>query len=124
MSAGKMAIANVSQTCGRPQARLAAVALPEITTSPFQHSGDCGHWAPPRGTDAAGHPLVTVGIPKTPGGGGVTECEEVPAAPAAWPACCRRRAPMIAATATATATITTMPAVTATVRVTPGRRVG
>ncbi len=45
-SAGKMATANVSQTCGWLQGRGAAVAAPEIMTSPAKHSGITGHRAP------------------------------------------------------------------------------
>ncbi len=37
--AGRMATANVCQTCGRVQRRLRALALPADTTSPAQHSG-------------------------------------------------------------------------------------
>lgn len=116
-----MAIANVSQTCGRAQGRLLAVTFPVISTSPFQHSGACGHRAPTSGT-AAGHPLMTVGIPKTPGtdpAAGGRE-EDPSGASAALPAGERTRAPMIAAAAM----ITIMPAISATGRATRVRRVG
>src|SRR5215472_3005321 len=66
--AGRMATANVCQTCGRVQGRPRAVALPAVTTSPAQHSGLRGQRAPAPGTDAAGHPLVTVGIPNPAAG--------------------------------------------------------
>jgi hypothetical protein len=49
------------------QGRLLAVTLPEMITSPFQHSGLCGQRAVADRTDVAGQPLLTVGIPNTPG---------------------------------------------------------
>src|SRR5262245_4416172 len=66
--AGRMAIANVCQTCGRVQGRLRALALPADTTSPAQHSGLRGQRAPAPATDAAGHALVTVGTPNRAAG--------------------------------------------------------
>jgi hypothetical protein len=66
--AGRMAIANVCQTCGRVQGRLRALALPAATTGPAQHSGFRGQRAPAPGTDAAGHPVLTVGIPNPAAG--------------------------------------------------------
>src|SRR5215470_17582578 len=44
-SAGRMAIANVSQTCGPSQGSGAALAAPEMTVSPLKHSGAAGQRA-------------------------------------------------------------------------------
>ena len=109
--AGRMAIANVCQTCGRVQGRLRALALPAVTTSPAQHSGLRGQRAPAPGTDAAGHPLVTVGIPN-PAAGAATGPAPVLAGAAGAPVLApgdRTRAPTTAAAATSR----TMPAAAA-----------
>src|SRR5215472_10690512 len=66
-SAGRMPIANVSQLCGCEQGWLWALTLPLMSTVPCQHSGSFGQRAAAIGTDEAGHPLVTVGMPNPPG---------------------------------------------------------
>src|SRR5205814_1730578 len=104
--AGRMATANVCQTCGRVQGRLRALALPADTTSPAQHSGLRGQRAPAAGTDAAGHPLVTVGTPN-PAAGAATGPDPVLAGAAGGPVPApgeRTRAPTTAATPASRAT--------------------
>jgi hypothetical protein len=106
--AGRMAIANVCQMCGLAQGRLRALALPADTTSPAQHSGLRGQRAPD--TDAAGHPLVTVGTPN-PAAGAATGLAPVLApvlAGAGGPVLApgeRTRAPTTAAAATSRTTL-------------------
>jgi len=97
-------MANVCQTCGRVQGRLRALALPAVITSPAQHSGSRGQRAPAPGTDAAGHPLVTVGIP-SPAEGAANGPPLAGAAGAPVPAPGERtRAPTTAAAATSRTT--------------------
>jgi hypothetical protein len=103
-----MAIANVCQMCGRVQGRPRALALPAVTTSPAQHSGLRGQRAPAPDTDAAGHPLVTVGTPN-PAAGAATGPAPVLVGAAGAPVLApgdRSRAPTTAAAPTSRTTPT------------------
>src|SRR5581483_5491025 len=91
-SAGRIAIANVWNTCWPSHGSGAAVTSPEISTRPFQHSGVAGQRAVPPVTSAAGQFAATVATPYTDGGvaasdGGVAALAPAAlVAAAAWPA--------------------------------------
>jgi hypothetical protein len=88
-----MPIANVSHTCEAVHGTGWALALPLISTIPSQHSGLLGHRAPDAPADAAGHPLVTVATPNTPGAAPVPVAP-VRVPPVRVPPACAARVPL------------------------------
>ena len=112
--AGRMAIANVCQTCGRVQGSRGRWRCNQ--TPPARPAPGCGT-APAPGTDAAGHPLVTVRT-SNPAAGAATGPAPVLAGAAVLAPGDRSRAPTTAAAPTSR----TMPAAAATSSMTGRRR--